>query len=63
MRSSTKPKKPTGAPKTWRKVRRMNPMQRFKMYNPLQMEYSSAAFIGKDNVKLFNIHNHQICFL
>lgn len=43
-------KKPTGAPKTWRKTHRMNPMQRFKMYNPLMMEFTGVAQQNKPNV-------------
>ena len=44
-----KRKEPTGTPSTWRNTTRMSPMQRFKMYNPLQMEYSTVAQKRNDN--------------
>lgn len=42
--------KATGTPKTWRKSVRMTPMTRFKMYNPLQMEFSMKPLNARTNV-------------
>merc|ERR1719474_2500392 len=50
-----KRKKPTGSPATWRKTTRQSPMQRFQMYNALQMEYSTIA----NNSFNFNLNRSQ----
>eukprot|EP01084_Bolivina_argentea_P119335 211605_1 len=53
-------KKPTGAPKTWRKTHRMSPMQRFKMYNPMQMEFSNNAVSSAYNPNIsFGLNRKQ----
>ena len=44
-------RKATGPPKTWRKTKRITPIERFRMYNPLHMEFSQHPSFAKTTHK------------